>query len=83
MQALIDFDGWRKWKDFSQQAGNEKEEAAKLALKEKIAKKKKNRMSLGSNEGARGSSNRLVGIAVAAGRDELSGSVGGDGVVVG
>ena len=27
MQALIDFDGWRKWKDFSQQA--EETEASK------------------------------------------------------
>ena len=28
MQALIDFDGWRKWKDFSQQ---DKDEASKTA----------------------------------------------------
>lgn len=40
MQALIDFDGWRKWKDFAE----EQEEASKLAgLK---AKTKKPRSSL-------------------------------------
>lgn len=49
MQALIDFDGWRKWKDFSQQAADQDKEAksAKLAAK----KKKKNRSSVGSNAG--------------------------------
>ncbi len=51
MQALIDFDGWRKWKDFSQQGAlTEKEDAAKA--KEKSKKKKANRMSLGSNSGS-------------------------------
>jgi osomolarity two-component system response regulator SSK1 len=47
MQALIDFDGWRKWKDFSQQSA-EADSAKKAALNKK---KKKNRMSLGSNNG--------------------------------
>jgi osomolarity two-component system response regulator SSK1 len=42
MQALIDFDGWRKWKDFSQTPGES--EAAKKALAK--AKTKKNRQSL-------------------------------------
>lgn len=37
MQALIDFDGWRKWKDFSQKA--EEDRAKKL-------KAKKNRTSV-------------------------------------
>lgn len=37
MQALIDFDGWRKWKDFSQKAEEDKA---------KKAKAKKNRTSL-------------------------------------
>ncbi|PKS13221.1 hypothetical protein jhhlp_000567 [Lomentospora prolificans] len=40
MQALIDFDGWRKWKDFSQET--ERDEAAKKAANAK-AKAKKNR----------------------------------------
>jgi len=39
MQALIDFDGWRKWKDFSQ--SNKEDEAKK--------KKKGNRASLVGN----------------------------------
>lgn len=43
MQALIDFDGWRKWKDFSQQ--DEDISASKKALLAK-AKTKKNRQSL-------------------------------------
>lgn len=58
MQALIDFDGWRKWKDFSQQ-GNldaEKEKASKSLSAAK--KKKANRTSLGSNPG--GSTSRLA-----------------------
>lgn len=45
MQALIDFDGWRKWKDFSQQI--EETEASKKAEKAK-AKAKKNKSSLSS-----------------------------------
>lgn len=36
MQALIDFDGWRKWKDFSQ----EEEEQKKLAPAKAKTKKK-------------------------------------------
>ncbi|KAG9242644.1 putative two-component response regulator SSK1p [Calycina marina] len=49
MQALIDFDGWRKWKDFSQKgvdasAGEQKKTAP--------AKKQKNRASAGLNSGA-------------------------------
>lgn len=53
MQALIDFDGWRKWKDFS---STQPDSAAdrKSALDKK---KKKNRTSLGSVAGA--SSSRL------------------------
>ena len=58
MQALIDFDGWRKWKDFSQQpdksAESEKDAKSKAAAK----KKKANRASLGSMAG--GSTSRLV-----------------------
>jgi osomolarity two-component system, response regulator SSK1 len=38
MQALIDFDGWRKWKDFSQKS--EQDDPAKKA------KAKKTRQSL-------------------------------------
>ncbi|KAK0390606.1 hypothetical protein NLU13_0110 [Sarocladium strictum] len=44
MQALIDFDGWRKWKDFSQSG---EDEAAKKAASAKL-KTKKNRSSLTS-----------------------------------
>jgi osomolarity two-component system, response regulator SSK1 len=43
MQALIDFDGWRKWKDFSQEA--QENEASKKSATAK-AKLKKNRSSL-------------------------------------
>ncbi|KAH8648384.1 hypothetical protein BX600DRAFT_365561, partial [Xylariales sp. PMI_506] len=41
MQALIDFDGWRKWKDFSQRA--EEEDTAKKAAAAKTKANKKNR----------------------------------------
>lgn len=43
MQALIDFDGWRKWKDFSQEA---LVSGSKTADK---AKTKKTRSSLSSS----------------------------------
>jgi osomolarity two-component system response regulator SSK1 len=46
MQALIDFDGWRKWKDFSQ--NNTENETSKKAAAASKSKAKKNRMSLGS-----------------------------------
>lgn len=42
MQALIDFDGWRKWKDFSEKNDENSAASGKAAL----AKKKKNRSSL-------------------------------------
>jgi len=44
MQALIDFDGWRKWKDFSQ--SNSEKEKDKKKIEDK--KKKKHRVSLGA-----------------------------------
>ncbi|KAI0021425.1 CheY-like protein [Xylariomycetidae sp. FL0641] len=44
MQALIDFDGWRKWKDFSQKA--EVDDAAKRAAVAKTKPPKKNRLSV-------------------------------------
>lgn len=53
MQALIDFDGWRKWKDFSQ--NNQETESSKKATALGKSKAKKNRMSLGSNVGTSGS----------------------------
>jgi osomolarity two-component system, response regulator SSK1 len=64
MQALIDFDGWRKWKDFSQSTTNathdsEKEGKGKLALEKK---KKKNRTSLGSVSQASTSRVNVAGI---------------------
>lgn len=41
MQALIDFDGWRKWKDYSQQkAGDDDPNAAKKALMAQFKSKK-------------------------------------------
>lgn len=43
MQALIDFDGWRKWKDFSQKAVED--DAKKTAAAKAKAKK---RQSIGS-----------------------------------
>ncbi|RAL64871.1 hypothetical protein DID88_001466 [Monilinia fructigena] len=49
MQALIDFDGWRKWKDFSSQQAAEKE-AADLKKKDTqglVKAKRKNRNSMG------------------------------------
>lgn len=51
MQALIDFDGWRKWKDFSQiqmSNGDGDGDEKKKPLKKKG---KANRMSVGSNSG--------------------------------
>jgi osomolarity two-component system response regulator SSK1 len=64
MQALIDFDGWRKWKDFSQSTTNsnhdsEKEGKSKAALEKK---KKKNRASLGSVSQASSSRVNVAGI---------------------
>ncbi|KAI1339248.1 hypothetical protein F5Y15DRAFT_82819 [Xylariaceae sp. FL0016] len=44
MQALIDFDGWRKWKDFSQK--EQENEATKKALAAKPKAAKKNRLSM-------------------------------------
>jgi osomolarity two-component system response regulator SSK1 len=61
MQALIDFDGWRKWKDFSQSTTNhdaEKENKSKALEK----KKKKNRASLGSVSQASNSRVNVAGI---------------------
>ncbi|PQE30210.1 response regulator receiver domain-containing protein [Rutstroemia sp. NJR-2017a WRK4] len=57
MQALIDFDGWRKWKDFSSQQPDNSSSAAGLSaadMKKKeleAKKKKKNRTSLSSLNG--------------------------------
>lgn len=42
MQALIDFDGWRKWKDFTQ---DEENSAAKKTLSSKPVWKKKSSLS--------------------------------------
>ncbi|KUI64152.1 Response regulator mcs4 [Cytospora mali] len=44
MQALIDFDGWRKWKDFSQKLEDDKKTAAAVSAQK--ARTKKNRSSL-------------------------------------
>ncbi|KAG8671853.1 hypothetical protein FPOAC1_005111 [Fusarium poae] len=45
MQALIDFDGWRKWKEISQET-EENEAAKKAAVAAAKAKSKKNRLSM-------------------------------------
>ncbi|GAW15425.1 hypothetical protein ANO14919_048340 [Xylariales sp. No.14919] len=45
MQALIDFDGWRKWKDFSQKT-QESDVAKKTAVANKAKPVKKNRLSM-------------------------------------
>ncbi|RFU27645.1 hypothetical protein B7463_g8697, partial [Scytalidium lignicola] len=68
MQALIDFDGWRKWKDFSQSA--EKDEAAEK--KKAAAVKKKKRSSMGS----------LVGTAAKSIREETEDVLNSEGVMV-
>ena len=56
MQALIDFDGWRKWKDFSAKqsnAGASNTGEEKTEKKSALSKKKKsNRMSVGSASGS-------------------------------
>ncbi|KAI1392206.1 uncharacterized protein F4822DRAFT_436168 [Hypoxylon trugodes] len=44
MQALIDFDGWRKWKDFSQKA--EEDDSKKAAAAKAGKMPKKNRLSM-------------------------------------
>jgi osomolarity two-component system response regulator SSK1 len=54
MQALIDFDGWRKWKDISQTTENADEGTKKVAAK----KKKANRSSIGSAPGTASSATR-------------------------
>jgi osomolarity two-component system response regulator SSK1 len=71
MQALIDFDGWRKWKDFSQNgtsaddnsgtgggptAGSGAGAGAKKSL---ASSKKKKRQSMGSQNGAAVSTSHL------------------------
>ena len=47
MQALIDFDGWRKWKDFSLKA-DEEAASSKKASAGKSGKKSKGRQSSSS-----------------------------------
>ena len=54
MQALIDFDGWRKWKDFSSSNLQNEDKPEKKALAGG-KKKKGNRVSVGSNSGAKAS----------------------------
>jgi len=56
MQALIDFDGWRKWKDFSQTDNKKKEDDKKGKLgantgASKEGKRKSNRTSMGNAAG--------------------------------
>ncbi|KAF7865381.1 hypothetical protein EAF04_006358 [Stromatinia cepivora] len=63
MQALIDFDGWRKWKDFSSQQAAEKDatDAKKKDAQGVVKAKKKNRNSgsLSGLGGQGGSSTKL------------------------
>jgi osomolarity two-component system, response regulator SSK1 len=51
MQALIDFDGWRKWKDFSQIQQNGEGDGDGDKKKKGKAKNKGNRVSVGSSAG--------------------------------
>jgi osomolarity two-component system, response regulator SSK1 len=57
MQALIDFDGWRQWKDFSQDGGRE-DDSKDSKVKGSAGsggsggKKKKHRPSAGSSPSA-------------------------------
>jgi len=52
MQALIDFDGWRKWKDFSQIQQNGEGDGENGDKKKKgKGKNKGNRVSVGSSAG--------------------------------
>lgn len=46
MQALIDFDGWRKWKDFAPVVDERGAKAAAAAAAAQKAKNKKNRTSM-------------------------------------
>ncbi|KAF4631171.1 hypothetical protein G7Y89_g6960 [Cudoniella acicularis] len=65
MQALIDFDGWRKWKDFSQQAQiNGNADGDGDDKKKSIGKKKgkANRMSVGSNSGMKSKTDLVGGV---------------------
>jgi len=53
MQALIDFDGWRKWKDFSQNGISADDAPGATGGKKILASsKKKKRQSMGSQNGA-------------------------------
>lgn len=56
MQALIDFDGWRKWKDFSEKSTDENANSSGGSAS--LLRKKKNRNSVGggSSLGAAASS---------------------------
>lgn len=46
MQALIDFDGWRKWKDYSQEGAENESNKKHTAPKSKT---RKNKSSLSSS----------------------------------
>jgi osomolarity two-component system response regulator SSK1 len=55
MQALIDYDGWRQWKDFSQDNRDDESKDSKKGSSNSgtsIAKKKKHRPSAGSSPSA-------------------------------
>lgn len=54
MQALIDFDGWRKWKDFSQKGKDDSsnpKSAAKGLVKSPADRKREKRMSASTLSG--------------------------------
>ena len=46
MQALIDFDGWRKWKDFSQKSEEDEASNKATAAATKNKATKKNRLTM-------------------------------------
>lgn len=56
MQALIDYDGWRQWKDFSQDSRDDDSKDSKAkgpsGLGASSGKKKKHRPSAGSSPSA-------------------------------
>lgn len=69
MQALIDFDGWRKWKDFSQNVSNPagiatqgSKDAATTPGAAAKPKREKLRLSGGNTVGVVGTDNQVAGV---------------------
>ena len=78
MQALIDFDGWRKWKDFSQ---IKPADAAKAATGTINAKDKSPKAALDGKVSAPGKGKEQLGLVVGRedkGSDGMSTDTNGD-----